>query len=172
MKIDLFSKRNLELTETIRSKGKKGSLLWLLDQTVTAMGGRLLKNWIDRPLLKQADIDNRLNMVDVLMKQFFEREELRELLKDVYDLERLAGRVAFGNVNARDLIQLKKSLQNVPHIQEVVNRLNHPCQLKKETLLMTAIMNSLINTEMQAETEKRGLRHLNSKSVRKQGFAH
>ncbi|MGB3889967.1 MAG: DNA mismatch repair protein MutS, partial [Priestia megaterium] len=104
MKIDLFSKRNLELTETIRSKGKKGSLLWLLDQTVTAMGGRLLKNWIDRPLLKQTDIDNRLNMVDVLMKQFFEREELRELLKDVYDLERLAGRVAFGNVNARDLI--------------------------------------------------------------------
>ncbi|MEW4208226.1 DNA mismatch repair protein MutS [Priestia megaterium] len=130
MKIDLFSKRNLELTETIRSKGKKGSLLWLLDQTVTAMGGRLLKNWIDRPLLKQADIDNRLNMVDVLMKQFFEREELRELLKDVYDLERLAGRVAFGNVNARDLIQLKKSLQNVPHIQEVVNRLNHPYATK------------------------------------------
>ncbi|TYR81074.1 DNA mismatch repair protein MutS [Priestia megaterium] len=130
MKIDLFSKRNLELTETIRSKGKKGSLLWLLDQTVTAMGARLLKNWIDRPLLQQNEIDNRLNMVDVLMKQFFEREELRELLKDVYDLERLAGRVAFGNVNARDLIQLKKSLQKVPYIQEVVNRLNHPYATK------------------------------------------
>lgn len=126
MKIDLFSKRNLELTETIRSKGKKGSLLWLLDQTVTAMGGRLLKNWIDRPLLSKEKIDERLNMVDVLMKQFFEREELRDLLKEVYDLERLAGRVAFGNVNARDLVQLRKSLQKVPEIQEVVYRLNNP----------------------------------------------
>lgn len=126
MKIDLFSKRNLELTETIRTKGKKGSLLWLLDQTVTAMGGRLLKQWIDRPLLNQGHIENRLNMVETLMNQFFEREELRELLKEVYDLERLAGRVAFGNVNARDLIQLKKSLQNIPGIQEVVSRLGHP----------------------------------------------
>jgi DNA mismatch repair protein MutS len=126
MKIDLFSKRNLELTETIRSKGKKGSLLWLLDQTVTAMGGRLLKQWIDRPLLNRQHIENRLNMVETLMNQFFEREELRELLKEVYDLERLAGRVAFGNVNARDLIQLKKSLQKVPGIQEVVSRLEHP----------------------------------------------
>ncbi|MBM7701950.1 DNA mismatch repair protein MutS [Metabacillus iocasae] len=125
MKIDLFSKRNLELTETIRSKGKKGSLLWLLDKTVTAMGGRLLKTWIDRPLLQQQQIENRLNMVETFMNQFFEREELRELLTEVYDLERLAGRVAFGNVNARDLVQLKKSLQKIPFIQQVVKRLNH-----------------------------------------------
>ncbi|WP_110112752.1 DNA mismatch repair protein MutS [Bacillus sp. CGMCC 1.16541] len=125
MKIDLFSKRNLELTETIRTKGKKGSLLWLLDKTVTAMGGRLLKTWIDRPLLQQQEIENRLNMVETFMNQFFEREELRELLTDVYDLERLAGRVAFGNVNARDLIQLKKSLQKIPEIQQVILRLNH-----------------------------------------------
>lgn len=126
MKIDLFSKRNLELTETIRSKGRKGSLLWLLDQTVTAMGGRMLKQWIDRPLLSKETIESRLDMVMTFINQFFEREELRELLKEVYDLERLAGRVAFGNVNARDLIQLKRSLERVPGIVEVVNRLNHP----------------------------------------------
>jgi len=92
---------------------------------MTAMGGRRLKQWIDRPLIEQSDINNRLNMVETLLHQFFERQELRDLLKEVYDLERLAGRVAFGNVNARDLIQLKKSLQQVPHIQEVVQRLQN-----------------------------------------------
>jgi DNA mismatch repair protein MutS len=120
MKIDLYSKRNLELTETIRSKGKKGSLLWLLDETKTAMGARMLKQWIDRPLLSKNEIKNRLQMVQSLLDHYFEREDLRERLKEVYDLERLAGRVAFGNVNARDLIQLKKSLQQVPAIKEVL----------------------------------------------------
>jgi DNA mismatch repair protein MutS len=124
MKMDLYSKRNLELTETIRTKGKKGSLLWLLDETMTAMGGRLLKQWIDRPLLDRQKIEQRLNMVELLMNHYFERQELRELLREVYDLERLAGRVAFGNVNARDLIQLKKSLKQVPAIQEVIAKLN------------------------------------------------
>ncbi|MFS0823526.1 DNA mismatch repair protein MutS [Bacillus sp. 1P02SD] len=126
MKIDLYSKRNLELTETIRSKGKKGSLLWLLDQTVTAMGGRLLKQWIDRPLLNKNEIEARLNMVQTFIEQYFERLELRDLLKEVYDLERLAGRVAYGNVNARDLLQLKKSLEQVPGIYNLVTKLEHP----------------------------------------------
>jgi DNA mismatch repair protein MutS len=125
MKIDLYSKRNLELTETIRAKGRKGSLLWLLDETMTAMGGRMLKQWIDRPLLDRAKIERRLNMVETLMNHYFERQELRELLRNVYDLERLAGRVAFGNVNARDLIQLKKSLQQVPEIKAVVEKLEN-----------------------------------------------
>lgn len=107
MKIDYYSKRNLELTETIRSKGKKGSLLWLLDETKTAMGGRLLKQWIDRPLLNKDEIENRQNLVETMISHYFERQDLREKLKEVYDLERLAGRVAFGNVNARDLVQLK-----------------------------------------------------------------
>lgn len=120
MKMDLYSKRNLELTETIRSKGKKGSLLWLLDETKTAMGARMLKQWIDRPLLSEQEIENRLQMVQTLLDHYFEREDLRERLKEVYDLERLAGRVAFGNVNARDLIQLKKSLEQVPAIQAVL----------------------------------------------------
>src|SRR5690606_38931283 len=126
MKIDLYSKRNLELTETIRSKGKKGSLLWLLDQTVTAMGGRLLKQWIDRPLLNKSEIESRHHMVQTFIDHYFERLELRDLLKEVYDLERLAGRVAYGNVNARDLLQLKKSLEQVPGIYQLVTQLQHP----------------------------------------------
>ncbi|PJY98583.1 MULTISPECIES: DNA mismatch repair protein MutS [Bacillus] len=125
MKIDLYSKRNLELTETIRSKNKKGSLLWLLDETKTAMGGRLLKQWIDRPLIRVNQIEERQEMVGTLMSHFFEREDLRERLKEVYDLERLAGRVAFGNVNARDLIQLKESLKQVPGIKQLVASLAH-----------------------------------------------
>ena len=123
LKIDYYSKRNLELTETIRSKGKKGSLLWLLDETKTAMGGRRLKQWIERPLISESEIESRLSMVDTFMNQFFEREELRELLHEVYDLERLTGRVSYGNVNARDLLQLKRSLQQVPAIIDVIGRL-------------------------------------------------
>ncbi|MGA5687673.1 DNA mismatch repair protein MutS [Cytobacillus pseudoceanisediminis] len=123
MKIDYFSKKNLELTETIRSKGKKGSLLWLLDETKTAMGGRLLKQWIDRPLIDEQEIKRRHSLVETLIHSFFEREEIREKLKEVYDLERLAGRVAFGNVNARDLVQLKKSLQQIPVLKDMVSNL-------------------------------------------------
>ncbi|MFI8686152.1 DNA mismatch repair protein MutS [Rossellomorea sp. NPDC077527] len=125
MKMDYYSKRNLELTETIRSKGKKGSLLWLLDETMTAMGARLLKQWIDRPLIHKQDIVKRQTVVEVLLERFFERQDLRERLKEVYDLERLAGRVAFGNVNARDLIQLKKSLQQVPVLKHLVESLEN-----------------------------------------------
>ena len=125
MKIDFFSKRNLELTETIRSKGKKGSLIWLLDETKTAMGGRLLKQWIDRPLIDKNAISVRLELVETLINAYFEKQDLREKLKEVYDLERLAGRVAFGNVNARDLIQLKRSLQQIPFIQNIVEQLDN-----------------------------------------------
>ncbi|XJZ28584.1 DNA mismatch repair protein MutS [Bacillota bacterium Lsc_1132] len=122
MKIDYYSKRNLELTETIRSKGKKGSLLWLLDGTMTAMGGRMLKQWIDRPLIEKQEIIRRQNMVGTMIEHYFERQDLREKLKEVYDLERLAGRIAFGNVNARDLVQLKRSLVQVPFLKEIVRQ--------------------------------------------------
>ncbi|OIJ13088.1 DNA mismatch repair protein MutS [Anaerobacillus alkalilacustris] len=125
MRIDLHSKRNLELVETIREKKKKGSLLWLLDKTVTAMGGRLLKQWLERPLLNKKQIDQRLSMVETFIEQYFQREELRELLKEVYDLERLAGKVAYGNVNARELVQLKRSLQQIPIIISAVKELNN-----------------------------------------------
>jgi DNA mismatch repair protein MutS len=123
MKIDYYSKRNLELTETIRSKGKKGSLLWLLDETKTAMGSRLLKSWVDRPLIDQVQIELRHSIVDTLISNYFERQEIREKLTEVYDLERLAGRIAFGNVNARDLIQLKKSLLQIPLLKNMVENL-------------------------------------------------
>ncbi|WP_078554549.1 DNA mismatch repair protein MutS [Bacillus alkalicellulosilyticus] len=116
MKIDYHSKRNLELVETLREKKKQGSLLSVVDATVTAMGGRLLKKWVERPLLDKKRIEERLGAVEVMLDHFFIREELRERLREVYDLERLAGRVAYGNVNARDLVQLRKSLQQLPAI--------------------------------------------------------
>ena len=118
--LDMYSKRNLELTETIIKKTKKGSLLWVLDQTVTAMGARKLKSFLERPLLNQSAIEKRYQFVDGLMADYIQREELREYLKSIYDLERLCGRVAFGNVNARDLLQLKISLTKVPAIKEVL----------------------------------------------------
>ncbi|MBB5356113.1 MULTISPECIES: DNA mismatch repair protein MutS [Anoxybacillus] len=124
MKIDMYSKRNLELTETMRTKGKAGSLFWLLDETMTAMGGRLLKQWIDRPLLDREKIEQRLHFVEQFLIHYFERQELREYLRSVYDLERLAGRVAFGNVNARDLVQLKKSLKQVPFISSLLMQIH------------------------------------------------
>src|SRR5690625_5644811 len=114
----MYSKRYLELTETLLKKEKYGSLLWILDKTVTAMGARTLKKWIERPLYNKNLIDNRLNIVESLLNGFLERETLRESLKYVYDLERLAGRISFGNVNARDLNQLKSSLKQVPAIKD------------------------------------------------------
>lgn len=156
LKIDYHSKRNLELTETIRSKGKHGSLLWLLDETKTAMGARMLKQWVDRPLLSKDNILARQNIVQLLMDHFFEREELRETLKEVYDLERLSGRVAFGNANARDLIALKKSLQQVPrimaslgniednHIQNLLENLD-PCEEVADLLEMALVENPPIS---------------------------
>lgn len=120
MTLDMYSKRNLELMETLRKQGKKGSLLWVLDKTVTSMGARLLKKWLERPLLNRNMIEARYNQVEGLVEQFFERESLREALTSVYDLERLAGRVAYGNVNARDLIQLKQSLSKVPEIKSLL----------------------------------------------------
>ncbi|MFD0771137.1 DNA mismatch repair protein MutS [Bacillus sp. CGMCC 1.60114] len=125
MKIDVHSKRNLELTETIRTKEKTGSLLWLLDKTKTAMGGRMLKQWMERPLIQKEKIEERLEMVETFVNDYFLREDLKEKLKEVYDLERLAGKVAYGNVNARDLLQLKRSLLQVPAILEAVSLLDN-----------------------------------------------
>lgn len=120
LSLDMYSKRNLELTETIIKKGKHGSLLWVLDKTVTAMGSRMLKKWIERPLLNKEQIEKRLSIVESFYKGFIEREMLREALKSVYDMERLAARIAFGNVNARDLIQLKQSLQRIPELKQIL----------------------------------------------------
>jgi DNA mismatch repair protein MutS len=135
LSLDMYSKRNLELTETIIKKSKYGSLLWVLDDTVTAMGARMLKKWIERPLIQQHQIEHRLNMVEAIKKHFIEREELREALKNVYDLERLAGRVSFGNVNARDLIQLKHSLQQIPMIKSIIEKIDETAWQEANQLL-------------------------------------
>ncbi|MFB4167414.1 DNA mismatch repair protein MutS [Virgibacillus sp. JSM 102003] len=120
--LDMYSKRNLELTETIIKKGKHGSLLWVLDKTVTAMGSRMLKKWLERPLLNKNEIEKRHDIVDGFYQGFMERDSLRDVLKSVYDLERLAGRVAFGNINARDLIQLKQSLEKLPSVSAILKQ--------------------------------------------------
>ncbi len=120
LKMDHYSKVNLELSQAIRSGKKQGTLLWLLDETKTAMGGRLLKQWLDRPLIQKSQIHGRQDQVASLLDAFFERADLQEALTKVYDMERLAGRVAFGSVNGRDLLQLKASLQQVPRIRTVL----------------------------------------------------
>ncbi|SEK26235.1 DNA mismatch repair protein MutS [Carnobacterium iners] len=124
LKMDHYSKHNLELVSSIRTGQKKGTLLWLLDETKTAMGGRLLKQWIDRPLIQEQPIRERQDIVESLINHFFERTDLNEALTRVYDLERLAGRVAFGNVNGRDLLQLKTSLSQIPLLKQIIALIN------------------------------------------------
>lgn len=119
MTMDPFTRRNLELTETVRDRAKKGSLLWLLDETVTSMGSRLLRRWIEKPLLNRERIEERLEAVDRLYNQLIVREDLRSRLKEVYDLERLVARVSYGSANARDLNALKVSLAQIPDVREI-----------------------------------------------------
>ncbi|MCI1881675.1 MAG: DNA mismatch repair protein MutS [Sporolactobacillus sp.] len=121
MMIDPHSRRNLELTQTNREKKTYGSLLWLLDDVKTAMGGRRLKQWIEKPLLDRQKIERRLNAVEALKAHLIERESLREALGKVYDLERLVGRVSFGNVNPREIVQLKRSLDQVPPMKKTLS---------------------------------------------------
>ena len=121
MVLDISSRRNLELTSTIRDKGKKGSLLWVLDKTKTAMGARLLRSWIEQPLTDREEIQKRLDAVGAIKDRVFEREDLKELLNTVYDIERLMGRVIYGSANARDLVALKVSFENLPHIKRMLN---------------------------------------------------
>lgn len=121
MSIDASSRRNLEITETMRDKKKKGSLLWVLDKTITAMGGRELKKWLEKPLLELAGINKRLDGVAELKDLFMTRSEIREILNGVYDIERLTGKISLGNVNARDLISLKQSLGQLPYVKNAIN---------------------------------------------------
>jgi DNA mismatch repair protein MutS len=111
MYIDSASRRNLELTQTIKTQERHGSLYWLLDKTKTAMGSRLLKSWINYPLLDPQKVEERYNAVEELLSKQLEREDLAGILQNVYDIERLIGRAANGNANARDLVSLKESLK-------------------------------------------------------------
>jgi DNA mismatch repair protein MutS len=117
MELDWQTRRNLELTETLRFQEKRGSLLWVLDKTKTSMGGRLLRSWLEKPLLSPVLIKRRLNAVSELADSGLIRNELRELLKQVDDMERLIGRIVYGNSNSRDLAALAASSEVLPQLK-------------------------------------------------------
>ncbi|MDR1323340.1 MAG: DNA mismatch repair protein MutS [Candidatus Margulisbacteria bacterium] len=141
MYLDSASRKNLELTETIRGGGKTGSLFGLLDKTRTSMGSRLLKEWLCYPLLDQTEIESRYNAVGELLNDLVARAELNELLKDVYDIERLIGRITNGNANARDLIYLKESLRVIQSLTPILKQFSAP--------LLTALKDSARQKTMQ-----------------------
>ena len=120
MELDLTARRNLELTETLRGKEKRGSLLWVLDKTKTAMGARCLRAWLERPLLSVAAIERRLGAVDALVRDTMGREELILALSGINDMERLIGRIVYGSAGGRDLASLRASLQKLPRLRETL----------------------------------------------------
>lgn len=124
MVLDNIARKNLELTETIREKNKKGSLLWVLDKTSTSMGGRNLRRWIEKPLMDIDEINSRLEAVKELKENVMLRSDITECLKRVYDIERLAGKVSYGTVNARDMISLKNSLKQLPELKQLIEGRN------------------------------------------------
>ena len=130
LEFDSNTKRNLELTETLRNRERQYSLLWLLDKNKTAMGSRYLKYNIENPLRDKDEIERRYNMVEKLSTEFILRDDLINELGNVYDLERLAGRITYGNLNAKDLLQLKTSLAHLPKIKEILEKINYDKKLE------------------------------------------
>ena len=124
LKMDIHTKRNLELTETLRLKQRNHSLIWLLDKTKTAMGSRLLKNFIENPLIDKNEIERRYDCIEKLLEEFILTNDLEKYLLEVYDLERLSGRIAFGSANARDMLQLKNSLKVLPNIKDILTKID------------------------------------------------
>ncbi len=122
---DVHTKKNLELTMTMRLRERTYSLLWLLDKTKTAMGGRFLKESIENPLTDEVEIKRRYSIIEKLLTEFILREDLRNALSNVYDLERLSSRICYGNLNARDLIQLKTTLKALPEINNILTELKY-----------------------------------------------
>ena len=120
------SRRNLELTENIREKSKRGSLLWVMDKTSTSMGGRILRKWIDEPLISKAEIDKRLEGVEELYSSIGLNEDIRIALRDIYDIERIVGKIANGNVNGKDMVSLRTSLTKLPAIKELLSTCKSP----------------------------------------------
>ena len=124
--LQMIEEINNQLTENSKDHEKYGSLFWLLDMTKSAMGARLLKNYIDRPLLKKEAIEERLDIVEIFTQQFIQRESIKEILKEIYDLERLSSRIAFGNINARDLKWISSSLKVLPELKQQLYSFNEP----------------------------------------------
>ena len=132
MELDMDARRNLELTETMRSKEKKGTLLWVLDKTHTAMGGRMLRSWLEKPLLDPAEITRRHSAVEDLVENMMVRGELEEALRDVTDLERVMTRIVTGTVNARDLLGLARGFRALPLVKAQLSKLESPLLKKLE----------------------------------------
>lgn len=126
MDIDIFTRRNLEITETMRSKTKKGSLLWVLDKTKTAMGGRMLRSFLEKPLVDCAKVNKRLYAVSELYENVEVREELSEVLADIYDMERILGKVACKSANPKDMVSLKQSLLMLPKLYDIIKNFESP----------------------------------------------
>ena len=124
MSLDLNTRRNLELTEKMRDKSKKGTLLWVLDKTSTSMGGRMLRRWINDPLIEVSEINKRLDSVKELKDSPMLKGEIVDSLKKVYDIERLIGKISYGNANGRDLISLKNSLGQIPDLKNILSKTN------------------------------------------------
>lgn len=124
MALDISARRNLEITERLRDKSKKGTLLWVLDKTSTSMGGRMLIRWLNDPLIDKTEIENRLDAVEELKNGLMLRGEIIENLKKVYDIERLIGKISYGNANARDMVSLKNSLSKLPEIKSILKKTN------------------------------------------------
>lgn len=120
MALDISARRNLEITEKMRDKAKKGTLLWVLDKTSTSMGGRMLRRWLNDPLIDKWEITSRLDAVEELKNSLMLRGEIIENLKKVYDIERLIGKISYGNANARDMISLKNSVKELPEIKRIL----------------------------------------------------
>ena len=132
MELDMDARRNLELTETLRTKEKKGTLLWVLDKTQTAMGSRMLRSWLEKPLLDAAEISRRQSAVEELVNSTVCRGELTETLKDVTDLERVVTRIVTGTANCRDLLGLARGLRCLPIVKERLCELDSPLLQKLE----------------------------------------
>ncbi|MGN0143548.1 MAG: DNA mismatch repair protein MutS, partial [Clostridium sp.] len=126
MTIDSNSRRNLELTESIREKSKKGSLLWVLDKSATSMGGRTIRRWIEEPLIIKSEIEKRINGVEEVYNSVSFNEDLRNALKEIYDIERIVGKISNQNVNAKDMLSLKASLNKIPEIKELLQYAKSP----------------------------------------------
>ena len=143
LEMDVHSVRNLELFETLRLKDRTFSLIWLLDKTKTAMGSRCLKNWLSYPLKEKDKIIKRYDMIETLRNSFITREEIVTLLDEVYDLERLCGKTICGNLNARDVLQIKNSLKVIPMIEEKIKSLNFNYSFPDLTSLYNLLENAI-----------------------------
>lgn len=143
---DVHTKKNLELTMTMRLRERTYSLLWLLDKTKTAMGGRFLKESIENPLTDEVEIKRRYSIIEKLLTEFILREDLRNALSNVYDLERLSSRICYGNLNARDLIQLKTTLKALPEISNILTELKYGKNIETLDELYNLLSSSINET--------------------------